>query len=49
MGSHKLHPGDARAVLHFHHQPVLVAAEGEHHAVVAADAGVGVLALDVLR
>jgi hypothetical protein len=49
MGADELDPGDAGAVLHFHHQPVFVAADVEHHAVVAADAGVGVLVLDILR
>jgi hypothetical protein len=44
----ELHPHDARLVLHLDHQPVLVAANVEHDAVVAADARGSVLVLDVL-
>ncbi len=49
MGTDKLHPDDASTVLHLDHQSVLVATCVEHHTVVAADAGVRVLVLDILR
>ena len=49
MRPDELHPDDPHLGLHIDHQPVLVAAHVEHHAVVAADARVGVLMLDVLR
>src|SRR5665213_1537251 len=49
VGTDELHPDDAGAVLHFHHQAVLVAAKVEDNAVVAADACTGILVLHILR
>ena len=45
----ELHPRYPRPVLHLHDQAILVAPDIEYHAMVAADARIAVLGLDVPR